>query len=272
MSKHKKKYALQPEPLERRKPTSEERQATIRLSRDLGRVVYRKRGYALKPSMLPPGRLNPTQAMQRAAQKRAGAIPTAKPFTAKVMDPVSVTPITCGIMADRSSSQKRVQKTVGVVRYVITEAVRRTHGTVAAVQFGANAYPLQGPNDRLDEIEVYDAPDGMENFVAGFSMLDAALNLIDGEGARVLFIITDGHWGHGESVDYAEEIMAICRQRNIGVVWVDSGAGFARDDTYGHGVLVETRGKSAIQVADELGQAIIDQFRKVAPQHSLRVA
>lgn len=253
-------------------PGPEVIRATMALVNDLRRVTHPSRGWTQRDSSLPPGRLNATQEIQRRAQIANGMRPTAKPFRARVIDPVKHTPITCGMMFDASGSQGGVQEAVGVSRYVLTEALHRVGGTVAAVRFGVEGHPIQGPGDRLRKVEVYDAFDGWENYIAGFSLIDGMLNLIDGQGARMLFIVTDGQFNAVEAGEYAEVTMDMCRKAGVAVIWLDAGHGFKRADAFGHGEIVSIGGLTPVEVAGLLGKAVLDQFRRAAPQHGLQAA
>jgi hypothetical protein len=64
-----------------RRPTAVEQSAAARLSRSLRAAAYRERTEERTTSPTPPGRLNMRAALARDAQRAAGSIPTAEPFT-----------------------------------------------------------------------------------------------------------------------------------------------------------------------------------------------
>ena len=259
------------EPWSQRKPEPEEMAAAAGLSKRLLSVTYPARGYTYTPSMRPPGRLVVNQAMRLRQQRNRGEIPSAKPFLTRKMETAIHTPIKCGFGFDGSGSQSGIQEAVGVVRYVTTDALQRVHGEVAAVQFKSRAIPIQAPGERVPMVERYGTGGGSENFREAFAMLDGALDLLDGEGARLLVVVTDGIWSDHQ-IRFAEEVMQEARRKRLAVVWVDSGNGFARPDAFGFGEIIRTANKRPAQVADLIGDAIIRQFRLVAPQHSLMAA
>jgi hypothetical protein len=254
------------------KPSPDINRAAVVLAGKLRKVTHPTRGWKNIQSEVPPGRLLTSQALQRKAQIANGERVTAKPFEYRKRARVEHTPITCGIMFDGSGSQSDVQETVGVARYVLTEALARVQGRVAAVRFGVQAQPIQAPHEPLREIEIYEAFDAWENYIEGFSLLDEALNLIDGHGARLLFIVTDGNFNDQRAVEYAEITMDMCRQNGVAVIWLDCGGRFVRPDAFGHGTVINIRDMSPIAVANLLGDAIVDEFRRSAPQHSLLAA
>jgi hypothetical protein len=255
----------------KRKPTSAERQAATRLAQALRMVTYPSRAKTKVQREMPPGRVKIREAARGVAQRQAGAQPTAKPFTAIQRAKTIHTQIRVGIGCDISGSMRPAEEPLAVARWVLADALHQINGEVATVLFGNDAHGVQAPRERLTEIEAFDHNGGSEDYIGGFSMLDAALNLIDGEGARLLVIITDGHFVRKDAVDYAEVTMDMCKRAGVAVIWLSMSDYFARDDGYGHGTVVNAHGKSPIEVADLLGKAVVDEFRRSAKQHSLLV-
>lgn len=249
-------------------PSAELQRAATVLVEQLRMVTYPERGWVSRHNDDPPGRLDTRQLIQRRAQVAKGGQPTAKPFVHRKREKIKQTKITAGFMFDGSGSQGGVQETVGDCRWLTTEALDRVGGEVAAVRFGAVGTPVQAPGEKLLDVEVYEAYDGWENFIEGFSLIDAALDIIDGDGARILFIFTDGYFNEDRAVEYAEVVMDMCRQSGVAVLWLDAGNGFSRPDAYGHGEIVSIGDVAPVEVAKMLGEAIIAEFRRVAPQHA----
>ena len=194
---------------------------------------------------------------------------TAQPFIQNKKARTIHTPITCGIMCDISGSMSRAQLPLGIARWVLADAIHQVNGSVATVLFGNYGHAIQAPHEKVRKIEVYEAGGGHENFVEGFSLIDGGVDLIDGHGARLLVIITDGHFVLSEAVEYAEVVMDMCKRAGVAVIWVTIKEYFARPDAYGHGKIVEVGTKNPLEMARVLGDAVIDEFRRVAPQHML---
>ena len=255
----------------KRKPTTAERQAATRLAIELRKVTYPTRAKTKVQSVAPPGRVKVREAARGVAQRQARVQPTAKPFTAIQRAKTIHTQIKVGIACDISGSMRPAEEPLAVARWVLADALHQVQGEVATVLFGNEAHGVQAPRERLDGIEVFDHNGGSEDYVGGFSMLDGALNLIDGEGARLLVIITDGHFVRKDAVDYAEVTMDMCKRAGVAVVWMDMNGYFARSDAYGHGTIVDAHRKTPVEVADLLGKAVVEEFRRQAKQHSLLV-
>lgn len=256
------------EPVRVYSPPVEMQQAATVLANRLRLVTYPERGWVHRYEEAPPGRLVTSQLIQRRAQTAKGGTATAKPFNRRQREVIEHTAISCGIMFDASGSQGGVQPAVAAARWILTEALDQVHGRVAAVRFGAQARPIQAPGEKLLKVEEYDAHDGWENFADGFPMLEAALPLLDGQGARLLFIVTDGYFNDEHAVEYAERTMDACAISGVAVIWLDAGRGFARPDAYGHGQVISIGDMAPVEVANMLGDAIVDEFRRVAPQHA----
>lgn len=256
-----------------RKPTGEEKSAAVMLAKQLRKVTYPSRAKTKVRTATPPGQVSVREAMQRRAQRSKRMQPTAKPFTQVKRAPTVHTPLKVGIMCDVSGSMAAAQEPLGVARWVLADALHRVQGEVATVLFGTEAHPVQHPKKPQGDVEIYHASGRWEQYVDGFSLIDSALDLIDGDGARLLVIITDGHFVRDDAVEYAGETMAMCREAGVAVLWVDVSGYFAReDDCYGHGSLLDARRMSAVSFARALGDAVVKEFKRVAPQHSLIAA
>lgn len=256
----------------KRRPNVDERKAATRLAKDLRQVSYPTRAKTKVRRAEPPGRVNVREAKRGMAQRQARVEVTAKPFKAVQRAKTVHTQLRVGIGCDISGSMRPAEEPLAVARWVLADALHQVNGEVATVLFGNDAHGVQAPRQRVTDIEVFQHNGGAENYVAGFSMLDAALDLIDGDGARLLVLFTDGHFVLSEAIRYAEVTMDMCKRAGVAVVWVDVTGYFARPDTYGHGTLVQANGMTPVQVAEALGKAVIDAFRSQAAQHSLQAA
>lgn len=256
----------------RRKPTATERQAATRLAQALRKVTYPSRAKTKVQSEAPPGRVKVRQVAQVVAQRQARVQQTAKPFTAIKRARTIHTQIRVGIACDISGSMRAAEEPLAVARWVLADALHQINGEVATVLFGNTATGVQAPRERVTDIEAFDHNGASEDYVGGFSMLDSALNLIDGSGARLLVIITDGHFVRQDAVEYAEVTMDMCKRAGVAVIWLSISNYFAREDAYGHGTIVDVHRKSPIEVADLLGNAVVEEFRHSAKQHSLQAA
>lgn len=259
-----------PTPHTRRKPSPEERKAATRLARALRQVTYPDRAKVKTRSAQPPGRVAMRGARDAYAQRQMRVAQTAEPFVVKRREKTVHTQIRVGIGCDISGSMSSAQEPLAVARWVLADALHQVNGEVATVLYGNQPHGIQAPRERQQAIEIYHANGSSEDYVGGFSMLDAALDLIDGDGARLLVMITDGHFVRSDAVEYAETTMDMCRRAGVAVIWVNVSGYFAReDDAYGYGTVIDAHGVTPIEMADLLGKAVVEEFRHQAKQHSL---
>ena len=258
--------------IDKRKPTTEERQAASRLAREIRQVTYPDRQKTRVRSELPPGRISPRRHMLKQQQRAMHQPVTAKPYNAVKRARTEHTEIKVGIAADISGSMSNAMLPLAVTRWVLAEAVHQANGRVASVLFGTDAHPIQAPHERVSTIEVYQADGRHESFDEAFPLLDSVLDLIDGDGARLLVVITDGHFVKSGVPQYTEKVMDMCRAAGVAVLWLDTSGYFARPDGYGHGEVISVSDMTAIQMANTVGQRVVRAFREQASQHRLLVA
>ena len=247
-----------------RPPTQEEVRAAVMLSKTFLKAAHPEPVKTIRRTVEPPGRIDMRRRTAAKHQKQQHVPVTAKQYKRIVLDYAPPFRKKLAFGGDISGSMGGAQEPLGVARYILTEAMDRVDGQTAAVLFGLNAHPIQKVGQKVRQVEVYGAYDGHENYVEAFSMLDGALNLIDGDGARLLVMVTDGHFNLPEAVDYAEITMDMCRTAGVGVLWVNVSGYFARSDAYGHGSIVEAHNLSPVQFAQVIGQAVTEEFRKAS--------
>jgi hypothetical protein len=93
------------------------------------------------------------------------------------------------------------------------------------VYFGNDVFPTLKAGQRLKEVSVYSAEDGTEKFGNAFSALDGALNLLHGNGAKLLVIVSDGQYT-GDEQTKCKEIVSKCKEAGVAILWLpfDRGA------------------------------------------------
>lgn len=209
-----------------RQPTSKERQAAITVSRELEKAKYQDRVRIESNSVAPPGRLRSRGAVQAAAYRATGNR-TPVELWGRVQRKHEVDPnLSVGVMVDVSGSMSDAMTPMGVSAWVMSEAVKRIQGTFAMVNYGHTVTPVVAVGKHLKAVTIYSAPDGSEAFSHGFQALNGALELLDGSGARLLVIVSDGNY---KSVEIAETTkwLARCRQQGVAVLWLGYGSSTA---------------------------------------------
>ena len=210
--------------VETRKPTSAERVAAVTISKMLEKAKYRDRDATEITSILPPGRLRSRAIVQNAAMKTRGVVQQSEAWRRTVRKQTEETTLTVGVMVDISGSMGDAMKPMATTAWVMSEATRRVQGKCAMVYYGSDVFPTLKAGQHLEEVRVYSATDGTEKFDKAFRALDGALNLLNGNGARLLVIVSDGQYTEEEK-SKARKWTKRCGESGVAVLWLpfDSG-------------------------------------------------
>ena len=131
------------------------------------------------------------------AQRAAGAMPTAEPFTRTTRRPVPAPPLRLGIACDVSGSMHAFAGPVASAAWILAHAAAHTRvpATTAAVIFGA-LRPRHHPPRATTPAEVTEflATDNYEHADKAIDALDGALGLARPGAARLLVIVSDGQF------------------------------------------------------------------------------
>lgn len=202
-----------------RKPVGNERAAAVTVARLLEKAKYRDRDVTVVSSQVPGGRLRTRALVQAAAQKAAGQMPTAEPWRRKVRRQTDEPSLRIGVMVDISGSMGGAMEPMATTAWVMSEAARRVQARAAMVYYGNDVFPTLRPGQHLTDVQVYSAPDGTEKFDRAFQALDGALNLLHGDGARLLVVVSDGNYTDRES-KAARDWLRRCESEGVAVLWL----------------------------------------------------
>lgn len=241
-----------------RAPREAEKGAAVQLSKALKRAKYRDRSLVEFDSQMPPGRFNGGQAMQAQAARTMGGDPSRyKPFRHRRYQIHEEPPLTVGIMSDVSGSMSGVQAAIGVANWVISDAVYRlTKATAASVYFGERVYPGMAKGERLDSVRTWNGNDGSEHFDGGFRALDGELTLLEGTGARLLVVASDGQYGGAGQAEARDHWVKTCVKKGVGVVWLRL-RGQKEPVASGPGIEIVEVGTDILAAIEPIGQACI---------------
>ena len=185
----------------------------------LERAKYRERDETQLSSFVPPGRLRTRAIVQNTALRARGQMATAQPFRRTVRKHTDEPTLNVGVMVDISGSMGGAMNPMATTAWVMSEAVNRIQGNCAMVYFGNDVFATLKKGQRLDKVNVYSAKDGTEKFNKAFQALNGELNLTNGNGARLLVIVSDGEYV-GEEIKKAKEIVAECESAGVAILWL----------------------------------------------------
>lgn len=185
-----------------RRPTAAEKSAAARLSRALRAAAYRERTEERTTSPTPPGRLNMRAALARDAQRAAGSVPTAEPFTHTRRRNSPTPPLRVGIAVDVSGSMRAACAPVASAAWIVARAAALTDpdSLTATIAYDMHLTALTRPTHRAPErVTTFDATGGHHNLGDAIDALDHGLDLSRPGTGRLLVIVTDARYNSDET-------------------------------------------------------------------------
>ena len=241
-----------------------ERAAAVTIARMLEQAKYRDRTAVEVASHTPPGRLRTRAIVQNRAMKARGVVAEVEPWRKTVRKHTDDPNLTLGVMVDISGSMGGAMKPMATTAWVLSEAAKRIQARTAMVYYGSSVFPTLKPGQHLDKVRLYSAEDSTEEFDDAFRALDGGLNLLNGSGARLLVIVSDGHYREDQR-QKAKEWVKICGDAGVGVLWLPFGDDYApkRLVRANKDAQVSVINADPATVATEIGKAASTALTKV---------
>jgi hypothetical protein len=239
-----------------RPATPEERVSAVRIGQALEKAKYRDRIRTEAHSATPPGRLRTRALVQGNALRARGVMAETEPWNRVQRKHVDDPNLTIGVMVDISGSMRSAMEPMASAAWILSEATKRVQGKVAMVYYGNDVFSTLNVGQHLDKVSVYTASDGTEKFDKGFQALDGALNLLNGSGARLLVVVSDGHYTSEES-EKALNWTARCAREGVAVLWLGAGHYGSNGERYttAPSASYVRLGESVTEAANAIGQA-----------------
>ena len=175
-----------------RDPHQDEAAAARRLTRALREATAGERATVTVTSKVPPGRLRMGKALAGKAQRAAGAVPTAEPFTRTRSRRVPAPPLRAGIACDVSGSMGAFAGPVASAAWILARAAGHLPSALtASVLFGKGVYALTRPGEIPAQVTDFSATASTESACRAIDALDGALGLASPGTARLLVIVSD---------------------------------------------------------------------------------
>jgi len=178
-----------------RPPTVAEQAAARRLARALRDASLRERTHIKISSATPPGRLRMRAALSADAQRAAGAVPTAEPFTRTISRTTPAPPLRVGIACDVSGSMSRFAGPVASAAWILARAASHLpDADTASVTFGRYVRPITYPGTSPTLVTTFPTGGTDEAFTRALGALDGALDLTRPGTARLIVVLSDGYF------------------------------------------------------------------------------
>jgi hypothetical protein len=205
--------------IETRVPTGDELASANRIANALRKAKYRERSQTRVASVVPPGRLRSRAFIQGQAQKARGMNAPVEAWRTTKRKTTEDPTLNVGIIVDISGSMKSAMTPMAITAWVMSEAVRRVQGKAAMVYCGQDVFSTLKPGQRLSKVTTYSASDSTEEFDKAFKALDGAMNLTHADGAKLLVVVSDGHY-RPDQKDHARKLLRDADKNGVAILWL----------------------------------------------------
>lgn len=252
---------------ESRPATAEERVSAVRIGQALEKAKYRDRVRIEAHSATPPGRLRTRALVQGNALRARGVMVETEPWNRVQRKHTDDPNLTIGVMVDISGSMRSAMEPMASAAWILSEATKRVQGKVAMVYYGEDVFATLKAGQHLDKVNVYTAADGTEKFDKAFQALNGSLNLLNGSGARLLVVVSDGHYTADES-EKALQWTKRCAQSGVGVLWLGAGHYGSNGERYttASSASYVRLGETVTEAADAIGKAAQEALTRASEQ------
>lgn len=242
-----------------RAPTADERAAARTLAKTLEKLDYHDRVVVRTTREVPPGRLRSGKAVAEAAARTHGLDFTEDVWKGKRRVNVESTPLTVGLLADISGSMNAAMPHMSSTQWVLSTAGAHIDAKVATVHFGEKVHGVLPAGCREKGVRNFHAGDGFEAFKFGSLALDRELNLLNGTGARLMIVLSDGHFVDPTHAAYARKFVPLAISKGVAVLWLHWDGLLT---SYG-ATAVNIKDLRPSQVATLVGQAATQEIRRL---------
>ena len=160
------------------------------------------------------------EALAASAQRAAGALPTAEPFTRTLRRRVPAPPLRVGIACDVSGSMSAFAGPVASAAWIPSRAASLITGTrTATVTYGETVRPVTRPGHAPAGVTSSPLPTAPRSSAGAIDALDDALDLSRPGAARLLVIVSDGQYTDTECRDGQQRITRLAAT-GCGILWL----------------------------------------------------
>lgn len=204
-----------------RLPTAEEKSAAARLARQLRNAAYRERLETKMTSASPPGRLMMRGALMRDAQRAAGAVPTAEPWSTTRRRHAPMPPLRVGVAVDVSGSMTEATAPIASAAWILAKAAAMTDpdSKAATVSYNNALTAITYPGRTPAQVTEFRASGGGHRLDDSIDALTCGLDLDRPGAGRLLVIASDGRYGIREAASAAVRIKALA-EAGCAVLWL----------------------------------------------------
>ncbi len=178
--------------LKPRDPSAAERAAATLFAAALSKVRHFEPARTKVKTRMPGKRLNGRGAVARRVEEAQGRVPTAPQWINTKRAMTDEPPLKIGVAVDVSGSMNALAEPLALTAFIVGNGVEKAGGEYAQVVFGNTATGVVKAGRKVTKVPFVRPMDGMEAIKPAVLALDSELDLIDGEGIRILIVASDG--------------------------------------------------------------------------------
>jgi Mg-chelatase subunit ChlD len=202
-----------------RAPRPAEVQAARRLGNALSRARTREPIMVREDTAAPPGRLRTRAAMAAAAQRAAGAVPTALPWQRTTRRPAPAPNLKVAVLVDVSGSMRAFAAPLSSAAWILGHAAHKAGAETTTIAVGARATVVIPPGRRPDGVPKLKANAGTECFDVAAALADRLLDLRTPGAARLMVVVSDGLF-YDNGFDNAQRTLDRFIAAGCSVLWL----------------------------------------------------
>ena len=205
--------------VESRNPTGDEVASANRIANALRKAKYRERSQTRIGSVVPPGRLRSRAVVQGQAQKARGIFTPVEAWRTTKRKTTEDPTLNVGIMVDISGSMRPAMTPMAITAWLMSEAVHRVQGKSAMVYYDQDVFAPLKPGQRLTKVNTFTANDSTEEFDRALKALDGGLGITHADGAKLLVIVSDGHYRSDQKAK-ARKMLKEADRNGVAILWL----------------------------------------------------
>ena len=201
----------------RRDPTPAEQHAARHLATRLRQARTHTSEPGRQPAAIPPGRLRTRHAITQAAQREAGAIPTAAPWQRRATLPPHKPTLHLGVLVDVSGSMDSYAPAMSTAGWILAQAAHRNQAVTTTIAFGGAVTLLVPPRARPTQVLELGTGGGTDTFTGAVKLADQLLNLRHRAILRMLAVVSDGELADPGP---AQRLITTLHRAGCAVLWL----------------------------------------------------
>jgi hypothetical protein len=201
-----------------RDPSDQERKDATEFAKKLAKITVQEHIKTEYQSRKPPGRFIGRQAMAQSSQISRQVAVTATPFRGTKRLHAETDKVRIAVLADVSGSMSDAMEPSASLVYSLSRGAQVADSITTTILFGDQSKAIS--KGQVKKVLVADANGGGEALYSAVCAADEELNLLDGDGARIVIIVSDGMI-RSQDKRPTMKWLQVAKKRGVKVIWVN---------------------------------------------------